>query len=157
MTYISMTYWQIKRDDSWAQNLMMFTFTATFRRETCSTIHIIYPSFKTAACLRARLQLDKKDLWSEFKNNHSPLHRFLVPYCIIIISLLENVSLRVPTRHVRDFSTFSVCPSKGAFRPVRLAPSCRASAYASTHAIMRASSLMPLLDACACPSLFTPW
>jgi hypothetical protein len=27
-------------------------------------------------------------------------------------SLLENVSLRVPTRHVRDFSTFSVCPSK---------------------------------------------
>jgi hypothetical protein len=24
---------------------------------------------------------------------------------------LENVSLRVPTRHVRDFSTFSVCPS----------------------------------------------
>jgi hypothetical protein len=27
------------------------------------------------------------------------------------ISLLENDSLRVPTRHVRDFSTFSVCPS----------------------------------------------
>jgi hypothetical protein len=26
-------------------------------------------------------------------------------------SLLENVSLRVPTRHVRDFSKFSVCPS----------------------------------------------
>jgi hypothetical protein len=24
---------------------------------------------------------------------------------------LENVSLRVPTRHVPDFSTFSVCPS----------------------------------------------
>jgi hypothetical protein len=24
---------------------------------------------------------------------------------------LENVSLRVPTRHVRDFSKFSVCPS----------------------------------------------
>jgi hypothetical protein len=26
-------------------------------------------------------------------------------------SLLENVRLRVPTHHVRDFSTFSVCPS----------------------------------------------
>jgi hypothetical protein len=26
-------------------------------------------------------------------------------------SLLENVSLRDPTRHIRDFSTFSVCPS----------------------------------------------
>jgi hypothetical protein len=26
-------------------------------------------------------------------------------------ALLENVSLRVPTRHVRGFSTFSVCPS----------------------------------------------
>jgi hypothetical protein len=25
-------------------------------------------------------------------------------------SLFGNVSLRVPTRHVRDFSTFSVCP-----------------------------------------------
>jgi hypothetical protein len=26
-------------------------------------------------------------------------------------SLLENVSIHVPTRHVKDFSTFSVCPS----------------------------------------------
>jgi hypothetical protein len=26
--------------------------------------------------------------------------------------LLENASLRIPTSHVRDFSTFSVCPSK---------------------------------------------
>jgi hypothetical protein len=26
-------------------------------------------------------------------------------------SLLENVSLRVPTRHVRDFTMFGVCPS----------------------------------------------
>jgi hypothetical protein len=24
---------------------------------------------------------------------------------------LENISLAVPTRHVKDFSTFSVCPS----------------------------------------------
>jgi hypothetical protein len=45
---------------------------------------------------------------------------------------------------------------KGAFRPVCLAPSCHASTYASLHATMRASSPMPLLDACACLFLFTP-
>jgi hypothetical protein len=36
-------------------------------------------------------------------------------------SLLENVSLRVPTRSVRDFLTFSVCPSnEHSFCSVRL-------------------------------------
>jgi hypothetical protein len=42
------------------------------------------------------------------------MHLFPVQaYCALksCISLLENVSLRVPTRHVRDFSKFSVCPS----------------------------------------------
>jgi hypothetical protein len=39
-------------------------------------------------------------------------------------SLLENVSLRVPTRHVRDFTTFSVCPSN------KHCPSARCAYYA---------------------------
>jgi hypothetical protein len=29
---------------------------------------------------------------------------------LLFISLLENISLRVPIRNVRDFLTFSVCP-----------------------------------------------
>jgi hypothetical protein len=42
------------------------------------------------------------------------MHFFLQAYRGLksCTSLLENVSPRVPTRHVRDFSKFSVCPSK---------------------------------------------
>jgi hypothetical protein len=41
-------------------------------------------------------------------------------------SLLENVSLHIPTRHVRDFSRFSVCPSN------KHCPSARCAYAANT-------------------------
>jgi hypothetical protein len=36
-------------------------------------------------------------------------------------SLLESVSLRVPTSHIRDISKFSVCPSNKHCPPARCA------------------------------------
>jgi hypothetical protein len=73
----------------------------------------------------------------EFRESTStfPTYAETSPWCTFFVqayrgiksctSLLENVSLRAPTRHVRDFSTFSVCPSN------KHCPSARC-AYAAT-------------------------
>jgi hypothetical protein len=58
--------------------------------------------------------LEKLSLHSSRKGRHGLDAIFFVKACRSLkpcTSLMQNVSLRVPTRNFRDFSPFGVCPS----------------------------------------------
>jgi hypothetical protein len=94
-------------DDTWYNNLMTFVVIIIIFFFTSFCFFIV---FLHILCSYA---VENLSLHSLRKRSHHPdATSFLQVYCYLISysSLLENVSARVPTRYVRDFSTFILCP-----------------------------------------------